>query len=165
MANKFIRLKSNIDNEVSVICACKNRCEALKVSLVSWLNFDIIKEIIIVDWNSSKSIRDFTNIDERIKIVQVSNEDYFNQPQPLNLAARLVSKKFLLKMDTDYILNPYYNFFDSYTVGESNFVYGPSNIEDKNIESNPYFKYLRGLLYIETKFYNEVGGYNENLGK
>lgn len=165
MVNKFIRSKNNTDNEVSVICACKNRYEALKVSLISWLNFDEIKEIIIVDWNSSKSIRDLTNIDERIKIVQVSNEDYFNQPQPLNLASRLASKKFLLKMDTDYILNPYYNFFDFYPVGETNFVYGPSNIEDKNIESNPYFKYLRGLLYIETKFFNKVGGYNENLGK
>ena len=44
MVNKFIRSKNNTDNEVSVICACKNRYEALKVSLISWLNFDEIKK-------------------------------------------------------------------------------------------------------------------------
>lgn len=165
MSNKFIRSKLNGKNKVSIICSCKNRYEALKVSLISWLNFSEVEEVIIVDWNSSDPINDLTSIDNRVKIVRVNGEEYFNQPQPLNLAAKLVKSELLLKLDTDYILNPYYNFFAHYAVSETNFVYGPSNIQDKNIESNPYFKYLRGLLYIKTKFFREVGGYNENLGK
>lgn len=165
MANKFTRFKDNLYNKVSIICSCKNRYEALKISLISWLNFNEVGEIIIVDWNSSRSISDLAYLDKRIKIVQVSNEQYFNQPQPLNLASKLVTNDLLLKLDSDYILNPYFNFFKRYHINESNFVYGPSNIEDKNIESNPYFKYLRGLLYIKTKFFNAVGGYNENIGR
>jgi hypothetical protein len=165
MANKFTKSETNNYDKISIICACKNRYEPLKISLISWLNFNEVGEIIIVDWNSSRSISDLTYLDRRIKIVHVSNEEYFNQPQPLNLAAKLVTKDVLLKLDTDYILNPYFNFFKRYTISETNFVYGPYSIEDKTIESNPYFKYLRGLLYIKTKFFNAVGGYNENIGK
>ena len=165
MVNKFTRSKYNSSDKVSIICACKNRYEALRISLNSWLNFDHVGEIIIADWNSEKSISDLTHLDKRVKIIEVQNEDYFNQPQPLNLASKLVTNNFLLKMDTDYVLNPYYNFFNEYNIDDTNFVYGPCNIEDKNIESNPYFKYLRGLLYIKTKFFKAVGGYNENMGK
>jgi len=165
MANKFTRSKYSSSDKVSIICACKNRYEALRISLNSWLNFDHVGEIIIADWNSEKSISDLTHLDKRVKIIEVQNEDYFNQPQPLNLASKLVTNNFLLKMDTDYVLNPYYNFFNEYNIDDTNFVYGPCNIEDKNIESNPYFKYLRGLLYIKTKFFKAVGGYNENMGK
>lgn len=165
MVNKFTRSKYNSSDKVSIICACKNRYEALRISLNSWLNFDQVGEIIIADWNSEKSISDLTHLDKRVKIIEVRNEDYFNQPQPLNLASKLVTNNFLLKMDTDYVLNPYYNFFNEYNIDDTNFVYGPCNIEDKNIESNPYFKYLRGLLYIKTKFFKAVGGYNENMGK
>ncbi len=165
MVNKFTRSKYNSSDKVSIICACKNRYEALRISLNSWLNFDQVGEIIIADWNSEKSISDLTHLDKRVKIIEVRNEDYFNQPQPLNLASKLVTNNFLLKMDTDYVLNPYYNFFNEYNIDDTNFVYGPCNIEDKNIESNPYFKYLRGILYIKTKFFKAVGGYNENMGK
>ncbi len=163
MVNKFSKPKTN--NKVSIICACKNRYSALKISLNSWLNFDQVFEIIIVDWNSSKFINELTYIDKRIKIVRVENENYFNQPQPLNLASKIATCDYLLKLDTDYILNPYYNFFNQYKIDENTFVYGPTNIEDKIIESSPYFKYLRGLLYIKRHIFEEVGGYNENLGK
>lgn len=155
----------NDENNVSIICACKNRYEPLKISLTSWLNYDQVKEIIIVDWNSSSPLNHLTNLDRRIKIVRVLNEQYFNQPQPLNLAASLSTQEFVLKLDTDYILNPYYKFFDTYNLDENNFVYGPTNIEDKTIENSPYFKYLRGLLYVRREHFNKVGGYNENLGK
>jgi len=161
MVNKFNRNNC----KVSIICACKNRYYPLKISLNSWTNFDQINEIIVVDWNSSESLEKLALIDNRIKIIRVENENYFNQPQPLNLASKLVTSRFLLKMDVDYILNPYYNFFDHYKIVDKNFVYGPCNIEDKIIENNPYFKYLRGILYIETKFFKDVGGYNENMGK
>lgn len=165
MVNKFNKSKSIKNNSVSIICACRDRYSTLRVSLNSWLNFDQICEIIIVDWNSSKPFDELTHIDKRIKIIRVNKEKYFNQPQPLNLASKLVTSNYLLKMDVDYVLNPYYNFFDVYKINHNNFVYGPCNIEDKTIESNPYFKYLRGILYIKTSLFNNVGGYNENMGK
>ena len=95
---------------ISVICACKNRENALRISLNSWLNFKEIDEIIIVDWSSDQPLSNFLPLDERIKIIRVDNKEYFNQPQPLNLAINFASGDRILKLDTDYVLNPYYNF-------------------------------------------------------
>jgi GR25 family glycosyltransferase involved in LPS biosynthesis len=173
---------------VSLICACKNRYEPLTVSLSSWVLRDEIKEIIIVDWNSDESIAHLTKWDDRIKVITVQNEKYFNQPQPLNLAASIASGDYILKVDTDYLFNPYFNFFDSYIPDENTFVSGNHQIEVfdyfdgnnyvidpskmsfeqmvKYVNSySPYFKYLKGLIYVKKEFFQKIGGYNENLGK
>lgn len=147
---------------VSLICACKNRIKPLTVSLASWLNYDEIEEIIIVDWDSDKSISYLCKLDSRIKIIRVNHEKYFNQPQPLNLALQLCTKEKILKVDTDYILSPYFNFFNNYEADEKTFICGDKdNIsEDANIQ---FYKYLRGLLFVKKEFLDEIGGYNENI--
>ncbi len=175
---------------VSLICACKNRYDALRVSLSSWLAFDEIKEIIIVDWSSDNSITDLLNLDGRIKIIEVPNQKYFNQPQPLNLALSQATGDYILKVDSDYIINPYYNFFDKYTPGDGEFLsgkssYDPPEVFDESIGAyvcnfgdmvveeirdycnnySPWFMYLTGLLMLKRKDMIAVGGYNENLGK
>lgn len=165
---------------VSLICACKNRNKTLKVSLQSWLNFDEIKEIIIVDWSSDESLDYLTEIDPRIKIVSVPNKTFFNQPQPLNLAASLATGDSIMKFDIDYIINPYYNFFKSYKIDETCFQSGARKIEylndnvyEMNFDDimmyanvhNAYFKSLIGLLHITKENFEKVGGYNEDLGE
>jgi glycosyltransferase involved in cell wall biosynthesis len=96
---------------VSVISACGNRGKALAVSISSWIQFDEIDEIIVTDWNSTDPIFHLTELDSRIKVITVKNEPYFNQPQPLNLAASLVKTDNILKLDSDTVMNPYFNFF------------------------------------------------------
>jgi FkbM family methyltransferase len=175
---------------ISVICACKNRKEPLQVSLNSWLQFEEIKEIIIVDWNSDIPLNYLTNLDKRIKVIRVSDKKYFNQPQPLNLAASIATGDYILKLDSDYLINPYFNFIEKYFPGENCFTSGnhdyksPEKI-DKNsgfvvvdydkmdinelktyCESySSYFKYLTGLLFVSKKNFDAVGGYNEILKK
>ena len=146
---------------VSLICACKNRNAPLKISLSSWLLFEEIKEIIIVDWSSDNSIEYLTKLDSRIKVITVPDQQYFNQPQPLNLAARIATGDYILKVDTDYILNPYFNFFECYKVDSSSFLCGQNDYQEFEINSSPYFKYLRGLLFVTRENYLKVGGYNE----
>ena len=146
---------------VSLICACKNRNAPLKISLSSWLLFKEITEIIIVDWSSDESLRELTDWDERIKVINVPNQIYFNQPQPLNLAANIATGDYILKVDTDYILNPYFNFFEHYKIDNQSFLCGQHDYEQVEIATSPYFKYLRGLLYISKENYLKVGGYNE----
>jgi hypothetical protein len=185
-----LRGGNEMNTGVSVICACKNREQPLSISLTSWLCHDEIREIIIVDWSSSKSLEYLTNIDDRITVIQVGNQKYFNQPQPLNLAFGLTTQKYILKLDTDYVMNPYYNFFDAYSIDDNSFVSGkvkyvsPEYYDenlglyalDKNNISrddlfnyfssySPYYKYLTGLLYITRDNFIRIGGYNENLGK
>ena len=176
---------------VSVICACKNRYDALRVSLNSWLAFDEIKEIIIVDWSSDEPINHLTKLDKRIKIIRVENEKYFNQPQPLNLAASLATGDYILKLDCDYIINPYFPFFESYLIDNNSFLCGQDSYEckheywDENLGAyavnfygmdvgelmkyahsySPYFKFLTGLCFVTRENYWKVGGYDERMGK
>jgi FkbM family methyltransferase len=175
---------------VSLICACKNRYPALRVSLNSWLSFDQIKEIIIVDWSSDEPISHLTKLDPRIKVITVQNQKYFNQPQPLNLAASLATGDYILKCDTDYMINPYYNFFDKYKVTDKNFVSGHHNFDSPSYVDpetgyeminkytmtddelltyfnsySPFFKYLTGLLLVKKDNFNAIGGYDETFYK
>jgi len=109
---------------ISIISACKNRGKALSISLSSWIQFNEVEEIIIVDWNSDKKISDLTNLSDKIKIITVPNEKYFNQPQPLNLAASFVKSEYILKLDSDTIINPYYNFFENHHIDNNSFLTG-----------------------------------------
>jgi hypothetical protein len=175
---------------ISLICACKNRNEALQIALNSWLLKKEITEIIIVDWSSDEPLASFTKLDKRIKVITVQNQKYFNQPQPLNLAASIATGDYILKVDCDYVFSPYYNFFETYQIDENSFVSGKHNIKnydyfnettqsfvvDKDKMSfrelveyvnsySPIFKYLIGLLFISRQNFEKVGGYNEKLGK
>jgi beta-1,4-mannosyl-glycoprotein beta-1,4-N-acetylglucosaminyltransferase len=175
---------------ISAICACKNRREPLNVSLSSWLNVKEIKEIIIVDWSSDESIEDLVSLDDRIKIIRVDDEKYFNLPQPLNLAASIATGDYILKLDTDYIFNPYYNFLNDYPVDEKTFVTGKNGkksneyyseewgtyifnkltMSDQELDEyfraySPFFRHLSGFLLVSKENFDKVGGYNEDLGK
>jgi hypothetical protein len=176
---------------VSLICACKNRYNALRVSLNSWLAFDEIKEIIIVDWNSDEPIGHLAKLDKRIKIIRVDNEKYFNQPQPLNLAASVATGDYILKVDCDYIINPYFPFFENYKIDNESFLCGQDDYVCKHeywnesieaycvnfqaMDANELmryahshsatFKYLTGLCFVSSENYWKVGGYDERMGK
>jgi GR25 family glycosyltransferase involved in LPS biosynthesis len=173
---------------ISLICACKNRNEPLQITLSSWLLRPEITEIIIVDWSSNVSLAPLTKLDSRIKVITVQDQKYFNQPQPLNLAASIATGDYILKVDCDYIFSPYYNFFENYQIDENSFVSGKHNIKnyeyfngegyvvDKDKMSllelvdyinsySPIFKHLIGLLFISRQNFMRVGGYNEKLGK
>lgn len=60
---------------ISVISACGNRGRALSISISSWIQFDEIDEIIVTDWNSDEPIDHLTELDSRIKIITVPNEN------------------------------------------------------------------------------------------
>jgi GT2 family glycosyltransferase len=160
---------------ISIISACKNRGKALSVSLSSWIQFDEVDEIIVTDWNSDDPIDHLIKLDSRIKVVTVPNEPYFNQPQPLNLAASLVKNEYILKLDSDTIMNPYFNFFDHHKIDDQSFLTGTDESWNLNGEKDPskttkhqkhmFFKALWGTLYITKENYLKIGGYNENMTK
>lgn len=93
---------------ISVIVSCMNRLENLKISLGSWINHQLISEIVIVDWSSNHpiSISDFDFEPEKIKIIRVDNQQNFNLSKSLNVAFDFTNKSnpVLCKIDSDYIL-------------------------------------------------------------
>jgi len=160
---------------VSIISACKNRGKALSISAASWTQFKEVDEIIITDWNSENPVDHLTEIDKKIKVITVPNEPYFNQPQPLNLAASLVKNDYILKLDSDTVANPYVNFFDYHTIDSESFLTGTDEswdfgggkpISEKlNYQRYMYFKPLWGTLFTTKENYFKIGGYNENMNK
>jgi GT2 family glycosyltransferase len=145
---------------ISIISACKNRGRALSVSISSWIQFDEVTEIVVVDWNSDESIDSITSLDERIKVLKVYEEKYFNQPQPLNLAASVANSEYILKLDCDHLINPYFNFFDIHPIEDDEFVIGLNFLK-----GNEILHPLWGLLFLKKEHFEKVGGYNENMGK
>jgi glycosyltransferase involved in cell wall biosynthesis len=133
---------------ISIISACKNRGKALSISIASWIQFDEIEEIIVTDWNSDEPIDHLTRLDSRIKVITVPNEKYFNQPQPLNLAASLVKSEYILKLDSDTVMNPYFNFFDNHTIDNQSFLTGTDYTDRLTARLGIYQKYpyIKSLL-------------------
>ena len=149
---------------VSIVTACKNRTKALSISAASWVQFDEVDEVIVTDWNSDEPVNHLTRLSKKIKIITVKNERYFNQPQPLNLAASLVKTDEILKLDCDHVLNPYYNFFDLHKIGRDDFVSGCNGVDMRGMDA--YFLCpIWGLLYVKSEIFKSVGGYDENFGK
>lgn len=149
----------SMDNSVSVVCAIMNREDMLKTSLFSWLKYKEIGEIVIVDWSSNKDLSWVLNVDDRIKYIRVQGEEYFNISQAYNLGIDHATKDFVLKMDVDYVLNPYYNFFQINPIMRGCFYAG--NGEGK--WDNPIFAFLNGLNYAKREDLKEIQGYNENF--
>jgi hypothetical protein len=149
---------------ISIVTACKDRNECLQAVLPSWLQFKDVTEIIIVDWSSKNSLQHLTQVDKRIKVVRVEDEKFYIPSHANNLAAFFATNEVILRLDTDYFLNPYYKFVDLYPQYKNSFVCGiPQNPNDDRV-NNPYYKYLYGLLYISKENFIKVNGYNENIG-
>lgn len=173
---------------ISIICACKNRYDALRLSLHSWLHFDEVKEIIIADWSSDEPLEHLVDLDPRIKVVRVNNEEKYVWSHALNLAASLATQDYILKFDCDYVLNPYVSFFDQFSVDENSFLSGLTrteqvefyneelgayaiNYREMSIEEvrdycfsySPFFKFLKGILFVSRENFNKVGGYDESI--
>jgi len=157
------------DMKVSIICPCKDRDEPLKTAIHSWLAHEEVVEIIITDWSSRKSLNYLTKISDKIKIITVKGEEYFNMQQPLNLALSVATGDYILKMDTDYILNTYpeFNFFNAVNLGDDSYFCGDyitEDVNDRSVADSHYVKYLRGVLYVKREHLLKIGGYNDNFG-
>lgn len=150
----------------TIICAVMNRADMLRVSLMSWLNFSEVSRIVVVDWSSSDLSDDFVRsmcaFDGRIHFERVYGKTLFSLAEAYNLAASLVDTEFLLKLDVDYILNPYYSFFVINKLGVGYFFTGDWRWQALDNDLG-FFKYLNGLLYIKTDDFKAVGGYDKRF--
>lgn len=150
-----IHLKVSSKKSISIICAVKNRKGALLCSLSTWMQFSEISKIVIVDWNSDPSLEDLQKKDLRIDVVRIKNNKYFNISKAYNIGLKNCNTKLVLKIDADYILNPYYNFFEQYkNLEPKKFVTGC--FQDKSFHQNSFiFAYKKDIL--------DAGAYNESF--
>ena len=144
---------------ISLICAVMNRTEMLKVSLASWLNFKEINQIIIVDWSSNDDLSFIKDLDKRIVYVRVIHENNFHLTLAYNTALEFVEYDTLLKLDVDIVLNPYYNLFETHTLGENDLYRGRWDLSQGEIR-HKFLSYLVGTFYTKTANITRVKGYD-----
>jgi glycosyltransferase involved in cell wall biosynthesis len=149
--------------KVSIICGVMNRFEALRISLESWRNnTDQILEIIIVDWSSDLDLGFISEYESRLHIVRIDGKKHYNVSSALNEAIIHVKGDYILKLDADYILNPYYDFFNLNYINDTEFLTGDSShrILDNSLG---FLGNLHGLLFAKTQHIKEVGGFQEQV--
>lgn len=155
-------LKFHDNEKISVVTALKDREKMLNISINSWINFKEIDEIIVVDWDSKNTIKHIEKIDPRIRIINVKKQNYFNISKAYNLAFKEAKNSRIMKLDVDYILNPYYNIFNELDLKKHNFFTG--NWEMSFLDNNlGFIQYINGFVYIHKNNFEAIGGYNEEL--
>ncbi|HNW75210.1 MAG TPA: galactosyltransferase-related protein [Bacteroidales bacterium] len=145
-----------ITQGISLITAVKNRAESLRQALASWICFDEISEIIIVDWNSDVSLQPLveTFSDRRIRLFTVTEQPQWILSQAYNLAARLASHTRILKADADIKVLP--GFFSRHMLLPGTFFCG-----NWRLRRNDNELHLNGVTFLWREDFFRVNGYNE----
>lgn len=160
---KYEQFDKDVLNEpISVVVSCQDRADMLNISVRSWLLQEQIKEIVITDWSSIKSIKYFENIDPRIKVIRVDGQLHYNASKPINLAIKEATYEKILKMDVDYILNPYLPLASLIDIKDNEFVAG--DWRQKHLDNNlGFIENLNGILCCHKSLLLKAGLYNEDI--
>ena len=95
-------------------------------------------------------------------MIRVDGQKYFHLSKAYNLAIHNSTSEWILKMDCDYILNPYYNFFNKHQIKSNEFLTG--SYQDSFLDSQiGFFEYLNGFIFVSRENLCKVNGYNENF--
>jgi len=142
----------------------KNRFQQLKVALNSWIIQDAIKEILIVDWDSDDIDRRYLNkLDKRIKVLRVDNQPNYEHARVLDTCINNAKYDHILKMDIDYIINPYYKLEQWLDIDwDTQFMsgYWGQKILDNELG---FIEHLNGFMCIRRNHVHAVGGYNKDF--
>lgn len=93
---------------ISVVVACMDRNERLAATLPSWLNQELVNELLVIDWSSKiplqETLRHLINVHPKLQVLRVDGQKTFNLGKAYNAALRYISYDTLLKIDADYLL-------------------------------------------------------------
>ncbi|NDG54280.1 MAG: glycosyltransferase family 2 protein [Flavobacteriia bacterium] len=147
--------------KIGIVTAAMNREAILKIALASWLVYSEISEIVIIDWNSENSLTYLEKLDPRIRVIRVENQKYFNLGKAYNLGFNESTCDKILKLDVDYILNPYCSIFKSgVQLTKKNFITG--NWRDGRLDNEiGFLSHLNGFVYLYRDSFFHAGGYSK----
>jgi len=147
---------------ISVLVGVKNRQKALHISLNSWLQHDIIQQIVIVDWSSDINLKYLESWDSRITVIRVDGKNKYHVAEALNTGIPYLHHQKILKLDVDYIINPYFDLAEITNINDNEFLAGnwSQYREDNNLG---FIENLHGLVCVYKKHLVNINGYNENI--
>jgi len=158
-----ISAKNSKKETTSIVCSVKNRLNPLLLSITSWLMIPQIDNIIIVDYSSDEAVEPkIKNLSDKISVIRIENEKFFNISKAYNIGFKAAPDGLILKMDADYVMSPYLNFFKIYSLKENEFITG--SWEDLNVDNQKGFlRHLSGFLFIRKNDFLSIGGYDERF--
>lgn len=161
--NNLTRLKHNNIPDFSAIVAVKNRFNILKTSIQSWLSQEKIKEIIIVDWSSEDFDKDYLEgLDPKIKVVTVEGQEHFHLSNAYNTAIKHASCDHIMKLDADYIINPYRQ-LSEYIDQNFDREFLTGYWKQKKLDGDlGFLEYLNGFICVKKEYLVSLGGYQGN---
>lgn len=90
----------------SLVTACMNREEHLRLALRAWLQLPQLKEVVIVDWSNRRPLAGLRAIDDRIRIVQVEGEPRWILSYAYNIGIAHATQPVIVKCDADCLPHP-----------------------------------------------------------
>jgi hypothetical protein len=149
--SKWVTKPVRLEEGTSIITACMNRANHVAIALPTWLAMNP-DEIIIVDWHSKPALTIPPH--PKIKLIVIDNVEEWILSKAMNLAARFARYDKLLKLDCDSVLNS--TFLTSHQLEPSSFFAG-----DYRRARNENERHTNGIVYVWTRDFFDVGGYNE----
>lgn len=152
---------------MSVCYGCKNREENLLASINSIIKHDCINDIVVVDFNSDRNIRNFLkeNISEqlfkKLNVIEVVENVPWVLSYCYNIAFSFAKNERILKLDADYVLD---DRFIEYLLGncdnsDSFYAFDWKEFENKNDNRRHY----NGLFYVRKSQLNKTSYFNHNI--
>ena len=146
-------------NLTTIVTAVKDRFDPLKYTLPTWLEDDAVKQVLMVDWGSSKPLRDVIDEithDRKVRVIRVENAKYWILSWAYNFIIPHVATRRFLKLDADVILTRLN--IGGFVWNEGEFIAG-----DWRNRRNHNENYLNGQFAAMTSDFHAVGGYDERI--
>lgn len=90
-------------NDLTILTACKNREKNLNLMRRNILKLNSVPNHLIIDWSSSEEIK--LENENNVEIISKKNEKNYWASRAYNFGANFVDTEYILKLDTDTILN------------------------------------------------------------
>jgi hypothetical protein len=145
---------------------CKNRELNLINSLNSYIYNDVVDDIVIIDFNSTKNVKDMISkyIDPRyihkINFIEVITETTYIASYANNIGLYFCKNENILKLDADNILIDSYDFFNKYLNYDlnANFIHFDwRNAKNKNET------HLNGIFFTTKTQLRKYGYHNQSI--
>ena len=138
----------------SLIAVSGNRSDALARVLPGWLAVRGLHELVLVDWGSAPPL--VLGADPRLRLVRAPREREWNLARAYNLAAQFARGEYLLKVDSDTLLQP--DVLARQPLGAAQFGRG---CRDRARDENA--RHLNGVLHVRRAHFLAVAGYDERM--
>jgi N-terminal domain of galactosyltransferase len=161
--DQFINLMQTNNNKISVVIGCKNRNDNLIKSVKSYINYDIISEIVIVDFNSKEPIfytLQQNDIDTtKIKIIKIDNEVPWILTYCINLGVLFCKNQYILKLDADVMFtSQFYDYLRQEQLDHNSY-YTFDWERAKSINN----RHLNGNMLFSKNKFMEINGFDINI--